>query len=100
MTKAERVKELQDLTCDCKKIEDITIGHSGHIYVRLSTVYEDDDGNTELVFLVPIKTVEEVTSYKGEELKNWLENEYTSEDSLEIFEVALVTGQVFSPRIE
>lgn len=95
-----RVKELKEQTKDCPDVINADIGKTKHIFVRLSTVFEDDDGNTELTFFVPIRFVMEYADYQGMQLEDWLEEEYDSDDSKAIYDKAILENMVFSPKID
>lgn len=99
MIRVERVKELRDITADCSRLEEARVNETKHIFVKLTIVYDDEDGDTELSFFVPIRFVMNYTGYKGMELEDWLEEEYDSDDSQAIFDEAILKNMVFSPTI-
>ena len=78
--------------------------HSKHeILVDLTCVYECDEGDTEVTFVVPfvwvLQKLEKFTEWNWTELKDWLCNEYTSEDSQWLLEKAVEEKQLVSWRI-
>ena len=99
MTRVERVQEIQDITKGCPHIEDAEVNKTKHIFVKLNIVYDDEDGNIELSFFVPISFVMEYTGYQGMQLEDWLEEEYDSDDSQAIFDNAILKNMVFSPTV-
>ena len=66
----------------------------------MSVIFEDDDGETEIVFAVPadwlqtwmLRNTGKYWSF--EEIQKWLQDEYTSEDSEDILEKAALEYKV------
>lgn len=74
--------------------------------VSLVCVFEDDTGETEVVFAVPIQwLINYLDGLSGrrewdwERLARWLENEYTSEDSQPVLEEAVRSSNLAFWRI-
>lgn len=68
----------------------------GHIFVRMTCVFEDDDGCSEIVFSVPISYVKKHLGTEDlNKVYEFMENEYTSEDSQAILEKAWIDGEVY-----
>ena len=73
--------------------------YSDHrLLVNLTCVFEDDNEETEVTFAVPfvfvLQCIHKFSEWQWEDLKKWLENEYTSEDSQEILEQAILQNQI------
>lgn len=74
--------------------------------VGLTCVFECDDYCTEVSYAVPIHwLLNHLTKLDKEEwdwqrLQNWLQNEYTSEDSESILRYAITENQVVFYRVE
>lgn len=67
----------------------------------LSVIFEEDDGDTEIVFAVPAEWLLNWLSERTDEkmtcltdVQEWLCNEYTSEDSEQILEEAALNNKV------
>ena len=68
----------------------------GHIFVRMAVVFEDDDGDSELVFSVPVSYVKNYLETEDlNKVYEFMENEYTSEDSRAILDKAWTDGEVY-----
>lgn len=53
-----------------------------HQVVQLNVVFEDDDGDTEVMFAVPVSYAKKVWDIQEDErFWDFVENEYTSDDS-------------------
>ena len=80
--------------------------HSKHeLLVDLTCVYECDEGDTEVVFVVPIEWLlnfvktEWNENWNWKRLQKWLLCEYTSEESSDILDKAVEEKQLVSWRI-
>lgn len=66
----------------------------------LSCVYENDTESVEVIFAVPIgflcSYVNDINDdyWSWEDVQEWLENEYTSEDSQQILEKAILENEI------
>ena len=67
-----------------------------HMVAKLVVVKEDEFGEYEVVFSVPLKYAMEYFGMTFDELENFLDNEYTSEDSEGLLEKAYEDGQLLS----
>lgn len=74
--------------------------------VQMICVFEDETENTEVIFAVPIDwlvhymtAIDDEKIWSWDSVKNWLENEYTSDDSQQILEKAVETNQLAFWRI-
>ena len=65
-----------------------------HLVCQLSCVFEDEDGDFEVMFKVPTKYAMKYFDMTFEELENFLDNEYTSEDSEALLAQAHLDGQL------
>jgi len=68
------------------------------LLVNLTCVFESDEEETEVTFAVPfifvLQYLNKFSEWQWDDLKRWLENEYTSEDSREILEQAILQNQI------
>ena len=69
--------------------------------VQMVCVFEDDTETTEVIFAVPINWLVNYKTKIDKEIiwswvavKNWLENSYTSDDSQQILEEAVIENQL------
>jgi hypothetical protein len=98
MTREERIYDyLLSIRRGCKQTTyDYNPSKVGHIFIRMTCVFEDEDGDSEIVFSVPVFYVKK---HLGTEDLNrvyeFMENEYTSEDSQAILEKAWTDGEVY-----
>lgn len=73
--------------------------------VGLSCVFECEDYETEVTFAVPVQWLldymnKDKVEWDWARLQEWLQNEYTSEDSQPILEQAITENQVVFWRME
>lgn len=63
--------------------------------VGLTVIYEDDEGDTELTYAVPQFWLQNVTGHQtAKGLRNWLKYTYTSDESKQILEKAILFNKV------
>lgn len=63
--------------------------------VHLTCVYENDDEEFEVTFAVPFYWTLEQTGFNTwGRLQHWLQNEYTSDDSHEILDQAILENKI------
>ena len=68
--------------------------------VSLTCVFEDDEGDTEITFAVPVTWLIRVMEFSDEMyLHSWLMNEYTSDDSQYVLERAIQENKIAFWRI-
>lgn len=68
----------------------------------MSVIFEDDDGDTEIVFAVPADWLQtwlfnatgDAVCRSFADIRKWLQEEYTSEDSERILEEAALNNKV------
>lgn len=84
--------ELNKLLLDANKEFD----YSAHEQlVHLTCVYENDDDEFEVTFAVPFYWTLEQTGFNTwGRLQHWLQNEYTSDDSHEILDQAILENKI------
>ena len=99
MTRKERADDyLTPIRRGCKQTASFEYRPDkvGHIFVRMTCVIEDDDGCSEIVFSVPVSYVKEhIGTEDLNKVYEFMENEYTSEDSQAILEKAWIDGEVY-----
>ena len=99
MTRKERAYDhIQPIIKGCKHTDsfDYNPGKAGHIFVRMTVVFEDDDGDSELVFSVPASYVKNYLETEDlNKVYEFMDSEYTSEDSRAILDKAWVDGEVY-----
>jgi hypothetical protein len=70
------------------------------LLVNLSCVYEDNSESVEVIFAVPEEWLLDYmtnltkTMWSWLSIHDWLENEYTSEDSQQILEKAILENEI------
>lgn len=98
MTRNEREEYLISIRRECKQTASFDYNPSkvGHIFVRMTCVFEYDDGCSEIVFSVPVFYVKKHLGTEDlNKVYKFMENEYTSEDSQAILEKAWTDGEVY-----
>jgi hypothetical protein len=99
MTRKERADNyLTPIRNNCKQTASFEYKPDkvGYIFVRMTCVFEDDDGDSEIVFSVPVSYVKEYLDTEDlNEVYEFMENEYTSEDSQAILDKAWIDGEVY-----
>lgn len=90
--------ELNELLLDANKEFD----YSAHEQlVHLTCVYENDDEEFEVTFAVPFYWTLEQTGFNTwGRLQHWLQNEYTSDDSHEILDQAILENKIAFWKID
>lgn len=90
--------ELNKLLLDANKEFD----YSAHEQlVHLTCVYENDDEDFEVTFAVPFYWTLEQTGFNTwGRLQHWLQNEYTSDDSHEILDQAILENKIAFWKID
>ena len=90
--------ELNKLLLDANKEFD----YSAHEQlVHLTCVYENDDEEFEVTFAVPFYWTLEQTGFNTwGRLQHWLQNEYTSDDSHEILDQAILENKIAFWKID
>ena len=64
------------------------------LLINMTCVFESDVDETEVTFAVPsdfvLETIKQYPSWSWSDLHKWLENEYTSQESQQILEEAIL----------
>lgn len=99
MTRKERADNyLTPIRNNCKQTASFEYKPDkvGHIFVRMTCVFEEDDGDSEIIFSVPVSYVKEhIGTEDLNKVYEFMENEYTSEDSQAILDKAWTDGEVY-----
>lgn len=67
-----------------------------HLVAKMSVTFEDELGSLEFHFSVPLFYAMEYFNMSVDELEDFLNNEYTSEDSAGLLDKAYLDGKLLS----